>query len=175
VTWLSLVGRVFWRAFFAVVALFMLVVILGAGYWTWTTVEDRRLERKISVARDWPSTDILVPVGKDGKERARALKASVKTRCSLGFLYYIFTIEKNDEAKVNEDFEELANRISQFDVELLDSDNFKISSITISLHETRRLLGTSGRVEGREANASVLCERLAYTRATHLTVGWKER
>jgi len=45
-------------------------------------------------------------VGKDRKERAQALKASVKTRCAEGVLYYIVTIKKSDLAKADEDFED---------------------------------------------------------------------
>ena len=173
-TWLSAVGRWLWRAFLCIIALFMLVVIFRVAYWGWTTFEDRRLERAISVAREWPSTEILVPVGRERKERARALKASVKTRCSEALLYYILTITKNDAVKTDEDFDELARRISSYDVGLLDIDGFKISSISISLHDMTRLVGKSGRIDGRGANASTTCERRAYSRVTHVSVGWHE-
>jgi hypothetical protein len=46
------IGRVLRLAFFTIVALFMLVVFAGVGYWAWMTVDDRRLERKVSIARE---------------------------------------------------------------------------------------------------------------------------
>ena len=170
-SWPAVAGRWLWRTFLCLIALFMLVVILGVGYWGWTTFEERRLERRISVARAWPSTEILVSVGKN---RVGALKASVKTRCSERVLYYILTITKNDAVKIDEDFEDLARRVSEYRLELLDGDNFKISSITISRQETTRLVGDSGRVEAREANASTTCERSAYARVSRVAVGWHE-
>ena len=47
-----MIGRVLRLAFLLIVALFMLVVIIGLGYWTWMMVNDRRLERKVSIARE---------------------------------------------------------------------------------------------------------------------------
>jgi imidazolonepropionase-like amidohydrolase len=47
-----LIRRVLRLAFFSIVALVMLVIIFGVGYWAWMTVIDRRLERKVSVARE---------------------------------------------------------------------------------------------------------------------------
>ena len=103
---MSWFGRLLWRTFLSIVALFMLVVIIPGGYWAWTTIEDRRGERSVSTTREWPPTEILMSVGKDRKERAQALKASVKTRCAEGVLYYIVTIKKSDLAKADEDFED---------------------------------------------------------------------
>jgi hypothetical protein len=170
----SAVVRIFWRSFLSIAAVFMLVVISAAGYWTWTTAQEWRVERTVSATRQWPPGEISVWVGKDRKERKDALKASVKTRCADSVLYYILTIEKNPAVATDEPFEDLVGRVSDFDIELQDSDGFKVSSVAVARKDTVRVLGKLGKPEKREANASTACEKYSYARVERVQVGWRD-
>jgi hypothetical protein len=164
--------RLSWRLFLLISVAFMMVVILGAGYWTWTTIADWRVERKVSLAREWPSIEISVNVGEDRKERkerADALKASVKARCEKGVLYYILTVSKNDAMVTDKELEELVNRISEFDIELLDHDGFKVSEIRVPRKDTTRLLGKSG--ESRQSRSQ--CVRVVRKTRVRASRAWR--
>jgi hypothetical protein len=188
---LAVVRRQLWRMFLSLTAVFMLVVLRGVAYWAWITWEERRIEERVSVAREWPPDEISLLVG---VERKPLLKAKVKTRCSEGTLFYILTVDKTDTGEASadrdatsiakpvgvkpanpkDDFETLIQRISDFHIQLIDSDGFEVSSITVPRNGTRRLLGESGKVEAREANATTTCTKRQYDRVTQVSVGWKE-
>src|SRR5688572_25332190 len=122
----SAIRRWLRRTSVGVAVVFMLVVIVGAGYWVWTILENTRLERKVSVVRSWPPNAIRRALGKDRRDRDKALKASVKTRCSEGVLYYHLSIVKDETSNAKEGLEELALKVSTFTVTLADADDFKV-------------------------------------------------
>ena len=61
------------------VALFMLVVVVGAAYWAWSSWQSKRMETRVSVAKGWTVTPLPFK---------RPLEVRLKTRCADSRLYY---------------------------------------------------------------------------------------
>jgi hypothetical protein len=153
----------------------MLVIVGAAIYWAWITFEDRRLEASSAVTRTWTSTTIPV------RQKESSLRASVKTRCAAARLYYVLTVERNDKPSRVEGspsnvttFEDLAGRISEYSIQFMDSDGFRVYEIEVKRNTLSWTVGKDGIPEGLEANGANFCDAREYRRVTQVIVGWKQ-
>jgi len=181
-------------AFRGLIATFITVVVAGALYWVWTTVEDRRLERIVSQTQVWES-------------QKTPLIATLKTRCSNSRLYYKLVIHNTFYA--NPDVDALADSIlspnadddvlkladesfpegfrpltpeekkqlgakvknafrqlkkSDLNLEFYDPDGFKVVEVIVKSNKLTKVV-EDNEIIRLEANASTFCYRRAYAQA----------
>ncbi len=157
-------------AFRGLIAAFMTVVVAGALYWVWTTVEDRRLERIVSQTKEWESQKTL----------HSPLIATLKTRCSNSMLYYKLVINANtlyqvaDQALAEARGEKVKQtnfsnafrqlKKGELNLEFYDPDGFKVVKVIVKSNELTQVV-KDNEIIRLEASASTLCNRRAYAQA----------
>jgi hypothetical protein len=165
--WTAIV-RIIRALFRLLIGLFMAAVVAGAAYWVWGTLEDRRLERAVSVTREWKHQSLPMTI---------PLRANLKTRCSESRLYYQFQVApmaKHESAKeaAGKDWASALVDLQYFVILLRDSDGFHIISVRITPSDLQTVVDDSGHPTASGANASTSCDRRAYARVTDWTVSW---
>jgi hypothetical protein len=175
--------------FRALTSAFMAVVVIGAIYWGWLSYEARRLEKRVSVTKTWPDLDVPMKT---------PAKVTLKTRCTNSRLYYQLRIEPKTELKGPSEakdskttiearqrppgqaqekaalVEQILRQISDYTVELLDDDGFKVVEISVKTQSLNLMVDNKGRGASLDANGSDSCDDAAYDRATRITISWKD-
>jgi hypothetical protein len=177
------VKRAMRTGFRILTGLFMAVVILGAAYWAWTSWQDRKLDRAISVTKTWP--DITFSAG-----FSPGFVVRVTTRCSSSELYYIVKIrpdsdegatqtpdsKREADAAAPTAIERFGRENESVTIRFLDEDGFRVLSHDIPLKEFTGLYSKSKRrIESLEANGTAVCNRESYARTKSVTVTRKTR
>ena len=153
------------------VALFMLVVVVGAAYWAWSSWQSKRMETRVSVAKGWTVTPLPFK---------RPLEVRLKTRCADSRLYYQLDLSPKTEGAVsrlqpNERaafVEGLINEVVKFQVSFLDKDGFRVITFDTPISSFQRNVDDEGSLTGLSAIGDESCNGLAYERAESASVSW---
>ena len=175
VIWLT-----FWngvkRAWFHILAsLFMVVIIVGACYWTWSAWTAWRLAELASVSTTWPSIRIL-----------NDATVETRTKCRDSVLSFIVVLvppksdaavtlaDKTDAARIMTD--RLRERLKAIHVKFVDKDGFPTAAYDVPIDEFVRLYsGNHERPTTLEAWGRVHCSPASYLQAESLLLSWTER
>jgi hypothetical protein len=146
--------------------LFMAIVVLGLGYWGWTTFQERRVERKVSSTKTWDER--VIPF-------AGQTKATLKTRCSESKLYYTLHLEPAKSGQ-RETWVTQMMKVDDLALQLYDADRFRLLSIEIVNDDGRtRIVDDDGKPTALEINTTTVCDKHVYARASKWSITWRSK
>lgn len=198
---MGLVRRVAAVLFRALTVVFMLVVVLTAGYLGWEAIESRRLEAAVAKTRHFGPTSLPL---------SNPVFVALRTQCSDGQLRFILAVypatdrglhealsipdseyakaasQEQDQYRADAvkkrgglprpsglgGFDQVFKEAKGFTVRLVDLDRFQMVQFSVEATQFTKIVGPDRKAESFVANGLAPCDRRAYRRVEDWTIQW---